>query len=267
MLEPERGGILMAARDIIEIDRDKCDGCGLCTTACVEGALVLDAQNKAVLVKEIYCDGLGACLNVCPTGALKIVKKDTAEYDPQEAYQHVLRTQGPESAAKVHGAPVSKLPAAPSGMCGCPGSAARSFSRKESPCAGGPAPAKAVSELGQWPIQLHLVSPRAPYLKGCDLLVAADCTAFALGSFHSDLLKGKKLLIACPKLDDTQGYAEKLTELIECNDLRSLTVAIMEVPCCRGLLQIVQEAARRAKGDFGVQTVVVGIEGQLTGCK
>ena len=256
-------------RKIVEIERDLCDGCGLCTTACAEGALALDKANKAVLVKEIYCDGLGACLDVCPTGALKVVEREGEGYDAGEAYEHVLKTRGQEAAKHVRSiggldahehheaAGQQRMPS----MGGCPGSAAC-----EIPAESGGGEGKAVSgasELRQWPIQLHLVSPFAPYFKGSDLLIAADCTAFALGSFHSNLLRGKKLVIACPKLDETEGYVEKLAELIKQNNLRSLTVAIMTVPCCSGLYRIVERAVELSGVKIALQRKVVPIDGQL----
>ncbi|MBE3125339.1 MAG: 4Fe-4S binding protein [Acidobacteria bacterium] len=249
----------MAKRKIIEIDRDKCNGCGLCTTACAEGALGLDAENKAALVREIYCDGLGACLDVCPTDALKVVERDSEEYDSRAAFSHVLKERGAEAAARVHGIGGG---GAHAGHSGCPGSLARDI-----PCAadaGEEDPAtSAGSQLSHWPVQLHLVSPLAPYFEGSDLLVAADCTAFALGSFHGTLLKGKKLVIACPKLDDTQGYVEKLAELIRRNHLKSLTVAIMTVPCCSGLERIVRQAVALSGEAIEVEKVVVGIDGRV----
>lgn len=223
----------MGTRKIIEIDRDLCNGCGICTTACDEGALALDEEDKAVLVREIFCDGMGACLSGCPTGALTIVERESPEYDYQATVQHVLRTRGQEAAAAVH----------------------LGFE----PAAGAPAP----SEISQWPIQLHLISPQAPYFKGADLLIAADCTAFALGSFHSELLKGRKMVIACPKLDDVGPYVEKLAELIRYNDLKSLTVAIMTVPCCGGLQRIVDRAVMLSEVDIPINTVVIGIEGEI----
>ena len=246
----------MAKRKIIEIDRDKCNGCGLCTTACAEGALALDGENKAVLVREIYCDGLGACLDVCPTDALKVVERESSEYDAQAAFKHVLTTRGAAAASKVHGAGGGH------GHGGCPGSLAREIpceSEAEVPGRTGSVP----SRLSQWPIQLHLISPLAPYFAGSDLLVAADCTAFALGGFHDDLLKGKKLVIACPKLDETEGYVEKLAELIKRNDLKSLTVAIMTVPCCSGLERIVRMAVEQSGVPLGVKKVVVGLDGKI----
>jgi len=259
----------MAKRKIIEIDRDKCDGCGLCTTACAEGALELDAGNKAVLVREIFCDGLGACLDVCPTGALKVVERESDEYDAGAAYDHVLKTRGADAAKQVHGAGGAHGHAGPgragrahAGHGGCPGSLAKEIERQ--PDATGTAPAaSAPSRLSQWPIQLHLISPLAPYFEGADLLVAADCTAFALGGFHEDLLKGKKLVIACPKLDETAGYVEKLAELIKRNDLKSLTVAVMTVPCCSGLERLVELAVERSGAGLEVKKVVVGIDGRI----
>jgi ferredoxin len=251
----------MAKRKIIEIDRDACDGCGLCTTACMEGALEIDAEKKAVLVKEIFCDGLGACLDVCPTGALKIIERETAGYDPKATFQHVMKTRGKDAAKQVHGAEIPGCAPVPHAHGGCHGSRALEIDRSVNE-----APGKAVSgrsELGQWPVQLHLVSPMAPYFRNADLLVAADCTAFALGSFHADLLKGKKLVIACPKLDNPSGYIEKLAELIQLNDLHSLTVAIMSVPCCSGLYHMVDEAVEQSGVQIFAKKVVVGVDGRI----
>ena len=251
----------MAKRKIIEINREKCNGCGLCTTACAEGALVLDEHKKAVLVKEIFCDGMGACLDVCPVGALKIVERDSSEYDAKAAFQHVMKTQGPEAAKKVHGAPGFHGPS-PS-FSGCPGSMARDVKRetsgKKESSPGGGAP----SELSQWPIQLHLISPVAPYFKECDLLIAADCTAFTLGSFHQNMLRGKRLVIACPKLDETGGYVEKIAELLKNNTIYSLTVVIMEVPCCSGLFRMVQEAVELSGTHLPIKRVVIGLDGTI----
>ncbi len=258
----------MAKRKIIEIDRDKCDGCGLCTEACAEGALVLDEENKAILAKEIYCDGMGACLDVCPTDALKIIERESEEYDPQAAYKHVLNTRGKEAAANVHGIEEQEKNKEKGGMqeacftpMGCPGSVAREIQR--SPESNSHQSVSTASELSQWPIQLHLVSPYAPYFNESDLLIAADCTAFALGSFHQDLLRGKKLVIACPKLDDTTPYVEKIAEILKNNTIYSLTVAIMTVPCCSGLYRIVEEAVKLSGAQINIKRVVVGIDGQL----
>jgi ferredoxin len=259
-------------RKIIQIERDLCDGCGLCTTACAEGALVLDEEKKAVLVKEIYCDGLGACLDVCPTGALKIMEREGEGYDAGAAYAHVLKTRGQEAARHVHGIAETGASGEPAVgaaarqkvpfLGSCPGSAACEIPEESGEGRSGRGMA-AASELRQWPIQLHLISPSAPYFQESDLLVAADCTAFALGSFHPDLLRGKRLVIACPKLDETAGYVEKLADLIRQNNLRSLTVAVMTVPCCSGLYRLVEEAVERSRVKIAVHRKVVHINGQL----
>jgi len=252
----------MAQRKIIEIDRDLCNGCGVCTSACAEGALALDGDNKAVLLKEIYCDGLGACLAVCPTGALKVVDREVPEYDSQASYRHVLQTRGKEAAGRVHGH-TDKPPQAGHVVCGCPGSTARDIPRsaRPEPASGGNLSVR--SELGQWPIQLRLVSPLAPYFNECDLLVAADCTAFSLGSFHRDLLRGKKLVIACPKLDDTTPYVEKLADILKHNTVHSLTVAVMTVPCCLGLVRMVDRAVELSGSGIKAKRIVIDIDGTI----
>jgi ferredoxin len=221
----------MPVRKIVEIDRALCDGCGLCTTACAEGALALDSENKAVLVRELYCDGMGVCLDVCPTGALTIVARDSEAYDAEAAVEHVVRTRGPEAAAGAR--------------------------------AGNAAEVHAPSELTQWPIQLHLISPAAPYFQGADLLIAADCTAFTRGSFHADLLRGRKLVIACPKLDDTGTYVEKLAELFRTAQPQSVTIALMTVPCCGGLQRIVERALELSGSGLTPHTAVIGLDGEI----
>jgi Pyruvate/2-oxoacid:ferredoxin oxidoreductase delta subunit len=230
----------MPVRKIVEIDRDLCDGCGLCTTACAEGALALDGEGKAFLVRDLYCDGMGMCLNVCPTGALTIAERDSEGYDAGATHEHVARTRGPEAAAAVHPGPNAKSGSHAIGMAG-----------------------QAPSELTQWPIQLHLISPAAPYFAGADLLVAADCTAFARGSFHDDLLRGRRLVIACPKLDDTAPYEDKLAELFRANNPKSVTVAMMTVPCCSGLQRIVERAVELSGTGPIVHTALIGLDGEI----
>lgn len=225
-------------RRIVSIDPDKCDGCGLCVSACAEGAIQL-VDGKARLVKDDYCDGLGACLGHCPQDAISIEEREAAAFD--------------EAAAKAHPKPVRQHQ-------GCPGMAARSF-RKPAPaqCDGAGVP----SALEQWPIQLHLVPVSAPYWDGADLLVAADCTAFAFGGFHGSLLKGRRLVIACPKLDETGGYVEKLAAIIKGNSIRSVTVAHMEVPCCSGIVRIVRAALEASGKALPFTDVLVGMEGGI----
>ncbi|MCJ7580254.1 MAG: 4Fe-4S ferredoxin, partial [Candidatus Aminicenantes bacterium] len=222
--------------------------------------LVLDEENKAVLAKEIFCDGLGACLDVCPTGALQVIERESENYDSHATYDHVLKTRGEDAASQVHGIQ-AKAQAPFSAHTGCPGSMAREIEKK--PAQKENTSVSGESELTQWPVQLHLISPHAPYFNESDLLIAADCTAFALGSFHQELLKGKKVIIACPKLDDTSPYVEKIAELLKNNTIYSLTVAVMVVPCCSGLLQIVNEAVELSGTNIKIKKVVVGIDGQL----
>jgi ferredoxin len=183
---------------------------------------------------------MGVCLNVCPTGALTIVERESAAYSPAAAREHVALTRGAEAALHVHPGPGAAQETA------------------------GLAAARAPSELAQWPIQLHLITPQAPYFKGADLLVAADCTAFTRGSFHSDLLRGHRLVIACPKLDDVTPYVDKLAELIRVNEPPSITVALMTVPCCGGLQRIVERAVSLSEVDVPVKTVMIGLDGEIT---
>lgn len=189
--------------------------------------------------------------------------KDVAGYDSQAAFKHVLKTRGEEAAGQVHGIS-ARAPQADPGMTGCPGSMAREIP-KASPAeaaAGGNLAGR--SELSQWPIQLHLVSPHAPYFNNSDLLVAADCTAFSRGSFHQDLLRGKKLVIACPKLDDTTPYVEKLAEILRHNTVYSLTVAVMTVPCCSGLVRMVEQAVELSGARVNLKRVVIALDGTVT---
>ncbi|MGV8042554.1 MAG: ATP-binding protein [Thermoanaerobaculaceae bacterium] len=250
----------MATRKIIRIDEEKCDGCGLCATACAEGAIAI-VDGKARLVSETYCDGLGACLGECPQGAISMVEAEAAPFDEVAVAAH-LAAQG-RAHAPVAAAPVSPAPAlhAPT-HGGCPGSRAMSFAPP--PQEGAAAIGTRPSTLRQWPVQLHLLSPQAPYLAGADLLLAADCVAFSVGDFHKDWLAGKALAIACPKLDSNQEvYLDKLTAMIDRAQLNTITVMIMEVPCCRGLLQLARTAASRAQRKVPVKAVLAGLQGQV----
>lgn len=232
----------MAIRNIIEIDEDKCNGCGQCVVDCAEAALQI-INGKAKLVKEIYCDGLGACMGNCPTGALKVVQREAEEFDEKATEKHIHATKKEKEEP-----------------CGCPGSRAVDFSEKKADSQG---EAETRPELSNWPVQLKLVAPNAPFLKDADLLLAADCTAFSAINFHSRFIKGKKLLIACPKLDDTQLYYEKLTEMFKGNAIKSITVARMEVPCCGGLIHLAKEAIKASGKDIPLNEVVIGIKGDI----
>jgi len=232
-------------RDIILIDEEKCDGCGLCVPNCVEGALRI-VDGKAKLVSEIYCDGLGACLGACPQGALTIEKREADAFD-EEAVERLM--------AEMKGAP-SPEPAPV--FSGCPGSLAREMRPKAAPRN----PVTAVEpQLGNWPVQLRLVHPDAPFLKGGDLLICADCVPFAIPDFHDRFLRGRSVLVGCPKLDDLAHYRDRLKEIFRVASPKSITVLRMEVPCCGGITGAAVKARDRAVPGMPVNVVVIGIDG------
>ena len=242
-------------RKIITIDENLCNGCGQCVVACAEGAIEL-VDGKAKLVKEQFCDGFGDCVGECPQDALFIEELESDPFDPEATKHHLFQTKGAQAVTRMEEA--SARHTATTG--GCPGS---KFAQFDSPAPDASQLGQVPSQLTHWPIQMTLVSPEMPVLKNADLLLAADCTAFAYGDFHRKLLAGKVLIIGCPKLDDTDPYLAKLTQIIKSNDLKSLTVAHMEVPCCHGLVRLAQEALKQAGSDLELQTVTVGIDGQL----
>jgi ferredoxin len=232
-------------RKIVEIDEEKCTGCGLCVTACAEGAIQI-IDGKARLVSEIYCDGLGACLGECPDGAITIDEREAEEFDEVATEAHLKRMKGEEKA----------LP------CGCPGSMAREI-RRETTAADHVPPGAAQSELTNWPVQLRLVSPFAPYFQDSDLLLVADCVPFALADFHARFLRGRPVVVGCPKLDDAGYYIEKLTEILRHSSVNSLTVVHMEVPCCSGLTYIASKAIESSGKDIPVNDVTISIQGEV----
>ncbi|MFA6317393.1 MAG: 4Fe-4S binding protein [Elusimicrobiota bacterium] len=240
-------------RKIVRFDNDKCDGCGLCVNACAEGAIQVVA-GKARLVKELYCDGLGACLDVCPKDAIIIEEREAPAFDPKAVEKHLDKIGLP------HGGQAPKTIAGHGhgDHGGCPGSRMMDFGAGPGASASG----DVSSQLSQWPVQMHLVSPAAPYFQGADVVLAADCMAYALGDFHAKHLKGRKLAIACPKLDDGQeSYLEKLVALIDEAKINTLTVMIMQVPCCRGLMGLAQQALDKAERKIPLKAVIVGIQG------
>jgi ferredoxin len=277
-------------RKIIRIDEEKCDGCGQCMPGCPEGALQM-IEGKARLVSDLFCDGLGACLGHCPQGAITIEEREAAPYDERQVIAGIARQgkavieahlqhlrdhnettylQQAYDYLREHGliasqsAASSRLHPASFKTGGCPGSQSVSFagcdSSVEQPKPAGPQP----SRLTHWPIQLHLISPMAPHFRGSDLLLAADCVPFAVGGFHEDHLKGKTLAIACPKLDSGQEvYLEKLRSLIDDAEINSLTVMIMQVPCCSGLLHLARRAVDQAKRKMPIQFQVIGLRGEI----
>ena len=228
-------------RRIIRIDQDKCNGCGACAQACHEGAIGM-VEGKARLLREDYCDGLGDCLPACPTGAITFEEREAPAYD------HAAVLAAKAAAGQGGG---ETLP------CGCPGSQSRALSpRGEAPAGEMP------SQLRQWPVQIKLVPPRAPWLEGAHLLIAADCTAYAYGAFHRDYIRGRVVLVGCPKLDEGD-YTEKLTAILRDNRVASVTVARMEVPCCGGIQRAAQAAAAACGRAVPLRVDVIGVEGQV----
>ena len=257
-------------RQIIKIDEDLCNGCGDCVPSCAEGAIQI-IDGKARLMKDALCDGLGACLGDCPEGALTIETRDADEFDEELVEEHLStldKAQAPAPSpppmAAMH-AGGGGLHAHGGGMGGCPGSRAMSFAEPDATgVADGGQAGTRPSQLRQWPVQLHLVSPTAPYFQGADVLLCADCVPFAMGDFHKDFLQGRALAIACPKLDQGQEmYLQKLVSMIDDAKIDTLTVMIMQVPCCGGLLHLASEAAARATRKVPVKKIVVGLQGEV----
>lgn len=226
-------------RKIIEIDKEKCNGCGLCAHACHEGAIGM-VDGKATLLRDDYCDGLGNCLPVCPTGAISFVEREAAAYDEAAVQANVQAKSQPHT--------------------GCPGSMARSMERApvNQPASFIPMP----SQLRQWPVQIKLAPVNAPWFDGAKLLVAADCTAYAYANFHQDFIKGRITLVGCPKLDAVD-YSDKLTEILKHNDIRSITVVRMEVPCCGGIEQAVKKALLNSGKLIPWDVVIVSTDGRI----
>ena len=232
-------------RKIIEIDEELCDGCGQCVTGCDEGALQI-VDGKARVVSETFCDGLGACIGECPTGALTIVEREAAPFD-ETAVERRLAEQGQPALA-----------------CGCPSNQIQTFAAI-SPCEAANRPVTiggGESSLTHWPVQIRLIPPTAPFLKWADLLVLADCTAVAFPALHQDLMKGRVVMMGCPKFDDVQEYVQKFADIFKTADIRSVTTAVMEVPCCSGLPLIVKRGMEAAGKDIPMEEVVISTRGE-----
>jgi len=252
----------MALREVIEIDESLCDGCGDCVTACAEGAIAI-IDGKARLISDVYCDGLGACLGHCPQGAITVIQREADAFNEAEVELHLAATRGEGAApaARPHLNVVAQSPVAGGG--GCPGSRPQALNPVAPPIGGGAGP---TSQLRHWPVQLHLVPPTADFFANADVLLAADCVAFAVGDFHARYLVGSSLAIACPKLDSNQEiYLEKLVAMIDEAEIKSLRVMVMEVPCCGGLVRLVEEALRSARRSVPVECLVVSTQGQILG--
>jgi ferredoxin len=235
-------------RKIIKFDDEKCNGCGLCANACHEGAIVI-VDGKAKLIRDDYCDGLGNCLPVCPTNAISFEEREAAEYD-EEAVQ---AKKAKEEAAKPAPSPCGG---------GCPGTRVKAMSRYPASAEPLAASSPVDSQLMQWPVQIKLVPISAPYFENANLLVAADCTAYAYGDFHNRFIKNRIALIGCPKLDDGD-YAEKLTEILKRNQIKSVTVVRMEVPCCGGIEHAVRQALTNCGKLIPWQVVTISTEGKI----
>ncbi len=233
----------MTVRNIIKINENKCNGCGQCVSACAEGAIQL-VNGKAKLISETYCDGLGACIGHCPQDAITIEQREASEFDEQAVKDHLAASKPFENKIEFT----------------CPGMMAKDFSTKQ------PGTGKSgdvSSQLGQWPVQLKLVPANAPYLKGADLLLTADCVPFAMGDFHQRFLKDRRIVIGCPKLDDTAEYLDKLEAILRTHQLNSLTVIHMEVPCCSGLTRLAQAAIEKAGINQRFEDVTIALDGTI----
>ena len=237
----------MSKRKIVKIDEEKCNGCGLCISNCAEGALQV-VDGKAKLISDQFCDGLGACLGHCPEDAITVTEREAEDFDEMAVEDHLHKKHEPNPQS----APFT----------GCPSSKPMNFKVPESR-AESTSTALSVSQLTHWPVQLKLVPIHAPYFQDADLLVVADCVPFAYPDFHQDFLRGKAVVVGCPKLDDIKLYKEKLTEIFKSNPIKSVTAPYMEVPCCFGLVKAVEEAIAASGKNIPLKKVKVGIQGDI----
>ncbi len=256
-------------RQIIRIDEEKCDGCGLCIPSCPEGALAI-VDGKAKVVRDDFCDGLGACLGDCPLDALHVVEEVVDAYDEQGVMEHLRKTapdkvEQHQQHLQAHG--MAAAVAKPEPVAGgCPSAVTMAWNEEKQETA---APVKSESALRQWPVQLHLVSPQAPYFQNADLVLVADCVPFAYPDFHQDWLHDRAVVVCCPKLDDLTGYLEKITAIIAIGKPRRVTVLHMEVPCCGGIVQLARQSmvkaaeARAETMKIPFQSIRIGIKGEV----
>ncbi|HXX36488.1 MAG TPA: 4Fe-4S dicluster domain-containing protein [Thermodesulfobacteriota bacterium] len=242
----------MRTRKIVKIAEEKCTGCGLCIPNCAEGALQI-VDGKAKLMSEKFCDGLGACLGHCPEDAITVIEREAEDFDEKAVEAHLHKQKESQPQPKAQPVPV---------FGGCPSSRAMHFKAPE-PGAETVSTTRSVSQLTQWPVQLKLVPVNAPYFEDADLLVAADCVPFAYPDFHRDFMKGKIVVVGCPKLDDIEYYREKLTEIFKANSIKIVTVPYMEVPCCFGLVKAVEDAIAASGKKIPLKKVKIGIRGDI----
>lgn len=277
-------------RKIIQIDEEKCTGCGLCIPNCQEGALQI-IDGKARLISDLFCDGLGACIGHCPEGAIEIIEREADPYNERKVMETI--SQKGENTILAHlkhlldhnenvffqeamsflkekkiEINMERIHEIRPGKSGCPGTEIKDFGKKKETIIPEAKPANelpsAPSELKQWPVQLHLINPQASYFREADVVLAADCTAFAMGNFHSKYLKGRSLVIACPKLDSNkESYIQKLTAMIAAAKINSLNVVMMEVPCCGGLLQMAKIAREAAGRNIPIKKSVISLQGNV----
>jgi ferredoxin len=248
----------MAKRKIIRIDEEKCNGCGLCVPNCAEEALQV-VDGKVKLMKETFCDGLGACLGHCPQDALTIEEREADEFDAEAVEKHIHEQEGSGTSSEIGHGPMACPSSSP---MACPSSRPMHF--KPTASVGdseGSTPSK--SELLHWPVQLKLVPVNAPYFQNADLLVVADCVPFAYPNFHHDFLKGRAVVVGCPKLDDIQHYREKLTAIFRTNSVKTVTLPYMEVPCCFGLVKATEDALKASGKNIPIRKVKIGIRGDI----
>jgi len=238
-------------RKIIKIDEEKCTGCGECVIACAEGALAI-IDGKAKVINDVFCDGLGACIGECPEGALEIIEREAPEFDEDAVKEHLAGADADHDAAEGH-------------PCGCPSATPMLLRKVQSGASTSQAAGTAMkqSELVNWPVQWRLVSPSAPYLKNADILLAADCAPFAFADFHSEFMRGKPVIIGCPKLEEQRAFLEKLEQVFSKARPRSVKVVMLEVPCCSGLEVLAKEALKRVGSVAPVESVIIGIDGGL----
>jgi Pyruvate/2-oxoacid:ferredoxin oxidoreductase delta subunit len=241
----------MTTRKIVKIDEEKCNGCGLCIPNCAEGALQI-VDGRAKLISEKFCDGLGACLGHCPQDAIIVIEREAEDFDEKAVEVHLHKQKESQPQPKPQPAPFT----------GCPSSRAMHFKAPETH-AETVSTTGSVSQLTQWPVQLKLVPVNAPYFEDADLLIAADCVPFAYADFHRDFIKGKVVVVGCPKLDDIEYYREKLTEILKANSVKTVTVPYMEVPCCFGLVKATEDAIAASGKNIPLKKVKIGIRGDI----
>lgn len=245
-------GKMKVKRNIIQIDEERCDGCGLCVPACAEGAIEI-IDGKARLVADKFCDGLGACLGECPNDALRVIERQADEFDEEAVEKHLGAKE------------VGERPAEPAMPCGCPSAQVQAFAQP-APCEQASRPwmhGRSGSALCHWPVQIRLVPSNAPFLKGAKLLVAADCVPVAYPDFHQDFLQGRAVMVGCPKFDDVKGYIEKFAEIFSTADIKEITVAVIEVPCCQGLPVVLEKAMKKAGKKIPIDKVVISTRGEI----